>query len=316
MGDRDGRSLEPLRLKTMSESLATVRDYIRWGVSRFNEAGLHFGHGTDNAFDEATFLVLQVLHLPYDLPDAYLDTHLTLAEQDKLQEVLEKRIVERIPAAYLTGRTRFAGLDFQVNEKVLIPRSPIAELVEQGYAPWVDHERVHNILDLCAGSGCIGIASAYAFPQARVDLGELSEEAAAVARSNVESHQLQDRVDVVVSDLFEGLADRTYDIIVSNPPYVGRGELKSLPPEFSWEPRMGLAAGEDGLDLVRRILCEAGHYLKPDGILVVEVGNSEEALVEEFPEVPFVWLEFERGGHGVFLLTKPQLEHYHCKLEK
>ncbi len=300
----------------MSETLATVRDYIRWGISRFNEAGLCFGHGTDNAVDEAATLVLQVLHLPFDLPDAYLDTHLTLAEQDKLQEVLEKRIVERVPTAYLTGRTRFAGLDFVVNEKVLIPRSPIAELIEHGYAPWVDHERVHNILDLCAGSGCIGIASAYAFPEAHVDLGELSEEAAAVARTNIENHQLQDRVEVVVSDLFAAFSGRTYDIIVSNPPYVGREELKTLPPEYGWEPRLGFSGGEDGLELVRRILCEAGHYLKPDGILVVEVGNSEEALVEEFPEVPFVWLEFERGGHGVCLLTKSQLEHYHCKLEK
>ena len=257
-----------------------------------------------------------VLHLPHDIPATFLESHLTLAEQERVQEILHRRILDRKPAAYLTGKARFAGLEFFVNEQVLVPRSPIAELIEQGFAPWVDGERVTAILDLCSGSGCIGIACAYAFPEARVDLVELSPTAMEVAQRNLENHHLQERAEVIQSDLFGNVKGRHYDIIVSNPPYVNHDELADLPREYRWEPQLGLDGGSDGLDLVEQILCQADRYLTPDGILVMEVGNSETALIERYPNVPFVWLDFEHGGHGVFLLTKSQLGHFHCQFER
>ncbi len=289
------------------QELVSIRDFIRWGVSRFTAAGLWYGHGTDNALDEATHLVLQVLHLPLDLPPPYLDSRLTAEERTHLAAVLRSRIEERKPAPYLTGRAWFAGLELQVTEAVLIPRSPIAELIEARFVPWIDPERVGSILDLCSGSGCIGIAAAVHLPEARVDLAEISDAALGVAAENLARHGLEDRVELIRSDLFEGLEGRRYDIILSNPPYVSHAELASLPPEYAWEPRLGLDGGPTGLDLVRRILREAPRHLNPGGLLILEVGNSAEALEEAFPEAPFLWLEFERGGDGVFLLTAEQL---------
>jgi ribosomal protein L3 glutamine methyltransferase len=288
--------------------LRTLRDLIRWGASQMNAAGLHFGHGTDNAIDEAAALVLHALHLPPDLPAEYLQARLTPPEQQAALHLLQRRIAERKPAAYLTQRAWFMGLPFYVDERVLIPRSPLAELIERHFAPWLpDSRQVGDILDLGTGSGCIGIACAYVFPDARVDLVDISTEALEVAQRNVADHGLEDQVTVIQSDLFSALKGRHYDLILSNPPYVGLAELDTLPTEYHHEPRLGLVAGAEGLDMVEQILRQATDYLKRDGLLIVEVGNAQYALCEALPDVPFTWLEFERGGQGVFLLNAAQL---------
>jgi len=289
-------------------SLQTLRDFIRWGASRMNEAGLHFGHGTDNALDEAAALVLHALHLPPDLHTEYLQSSLTLLEKEAILRLLEQRLVERKPAAYLTQRAWFMGLPFYVDERVLIPRSPLAELIERQFAPWMpDSRKVEHILDLGTGSGCLGIACAYAFPDAQVDLADVSADALDVARCNVAEHGLEEQVEVIQSDLFLALKGRRYDLIISNPPYVALEELDALPAEYRHEPRLGLAAGAAGLDVVLEILQQAGDFLKRDGLLVVEVGDAQYALCETLPDAPFTWLEFERGGQGVFLLNAAQV---------
>lgn len=293
-----------------TEPLQTVRDFIRWGASRFGEAGLCFGHGTDNALDEAAQLVLHALHLPPDLPPAYLEGRLTAEERQEVISLLRRRMEERVPAAYLTNKAWFAGLAFYVNDRVLVPRSPFAELIENELRPWMEPDRVRRILDLCSGSGCIGIAAAMHLPRARVDLVEISDPALAVARRNIAEYGLEERVRAIRSDLFEGLSGERYDVILSNPPYVGTQELARLPAEYRREPALGLAGGEDGLDLVRRILRDASRHLQPGGVMIVEVGNSAGALEAAYPEVPFLWLEFERGGEGVFLLAAEQLVEY------
>lgn len=290
--------------------LETIRDFTRWGASRFNEEGLFFGHGTDNALDEAAALVLFVLHLSDGIPEGYLGARLTADEKEQVLALFRRRIDERLPLAYLTNRARFAGLEFYVDEQVLVPRSPIAELIESGFEPWLQPEGVGRVLDLCTGSGCIAIGCAYAFPDASVDAVDLSSGALEVARVNVVRHQLEERVEPIGSDLFDELKGRRYDLIVSNPPYVSRDEYHQLPDEYHREPAIGLEAGGDGLDLVARILQEAPEHLERGGILVVEVGSSAEALMAHYPEVPFLWLDFERGGDGVFLLTAEQLTEY------
>lgn len=292
------------------QGLETIRDYVRWGASRFGESGLFFGHGTDNALDEALALVLHALHLDYSLPENYLDTRLTSGERRAVLALFQRRVEDRVPAAYLTHKARFAGLEFFVDENVLVPRSPIAELIEHGFSPWLDAGNVEAVLDLCTGSGCIAIGCAHAFPDARVDAVDISPAALEVARANVDHFHLQDRVDVIRSDLFEALDGRSYNLIVSNPPYVGEAEMDALPPEYGWEPELGLAAGADGLDIVSRILAQGSRFLTPDGVMVIEVGSAAGALMARYPEVPFLWLEFERGGEGVFLLTADQLDEY------
>ncbi|WP_411728366.1 50S ribosomal protein L3 N(5)-glutamine methyltransferase [Methyloglobulus sp.] len=292
-------------------SLTTLRDYIRWGASQFTEAHINFGHGTATALDEAAALVLHTLHLPYNLSEFYCQAALTPEERQAVVSILEKRIKERKPAAYLTHEAIFAGLSFYVDERVLVPRSPIAELIEQRFAPWAEEEQVGRILDLCTGSACIAIACAYAFPDAVVDAVDVSADALTVAEINVDKHQLRDEVMLYRSDLFDDLPDGQYDVIISNPPYVCLEEWRQLPAEFHAEPEIGFVAGTTGLDIVLRILTESKDYLTPQGILVVEVGSSAETLQQAFPTVPFYWLAFERGGDGVFLLTAEQVNDYH-----
>jgi ribosomal protein L3 glutamine methyltransferase len=289
------------------ESLETVADFVRWGASRFGAAGLHFGHGTDNAVDEALVLVRHALHLGHDLPQEFYAARLTPHEKREVLELLERRIVDRVPAPYLTGEAWFAGLPFYVDRRVLIPRSPMAELIEHGFAPWLEPERVQGVLDLCTGSACIAIACALSFPAARVDAVELSGEAIEVARENVARHGVGDRLSLLQGDLWQPVAGRKYDLIVSNPPYVSDAEMAALPPEYAHEPELGLRSGPEGLDIVARILAGARAHLRPGGILVVEVGNSAEAVARSWPELPMTWLDFARGGGGVFLLTAEEL---------
>lgn len=288
--------------------LLTIRDFIRWAVSRFNEADVVLGHGYDDAWDEAVALVLFSLHLPWDVDPRVQDANLTADERRDIVAAVRQRVVDRVPTAYITGTAWFAGAPFAIDQRALIPRSPIGELIQKEFSPWVDPENVDNILDLCSGSGCIGIACALHFPDAQVDCTDISEDALDLAEQNVQLHNLEGQVNVIYSDLFEALDGRTYDIIVSNPPYVDAEDMDALADEFHYEPRLGLEAGDDGLDIVRRMLPELSRHLNPGGIVVIEVGNSWLALEEAYPNVPFTWLEFEHGGHGVFLLTKEQID--------
>ncbi|HEX4299584.1 MAG TPA: 50S ribosomal protein L3 N(5)-glutamine methyltransferase [Gammaproteobacteria bacterium] len=295
------------KFEELGVRLETAKDFVRWGASAFNRAQLHFEHGTSNAVDEALNLVLHALDLGHDIPPWLLDGRLTDAERRAAYDLLRRRVEERKPYAYITHKARFAGLDFYVDERVLVPRSPIAELIEAGFEPWIEPDRVSKVLDLCTGSGCIGIGCAYAFGDAAIDATDVSADALAVAQLNAEKLHVADRVLFHRADVFDGLPEAPYDIIVSNPPYVDAEDMATLPDEHRHEPALGLAAGNDGLDIVRRILSGAGNYLAKDGILVVEVGNSRWALEEAYPDVPFTWLEFERGHAEVFLLKADQL---------
>ena len=277
------------------------------GARRLQRAGLHYGHGTDNPRDEAAALTLHALGLPPAGGAALWRRRVGHAGEARVRALLTRRIRERMPAAYLTGISWFAGLPFHVDSRVLIPRSPIAELIERGYAPWIDPHRVKRVLDIGTGSGCIAIATARALPLARVDAVDISDAALAVAAVNVRRHRLGRRVRLLKSDYFAALERATYDIIVSNPPYVGSRELRTLPAEYRHEPRVALAAGASGLDAVRAILARARSRLRPGGVLIVEVGNTEAAVRRAFPRLPFVWLQFARGGGGVFLLRREQL---------
>lgn len=290
----------------MTEShLLTLRDHIRWAVSRFHAEGLYFGHGTDNAWDDARQLVLGALHLPFEIADSYLDCRLEEDERVQLRELLRRRIEERVPTAYLLGEAWFCDLPFVVDERVLIPRSPIGELIQRQFEPWLAADPA-RILDLCTGSGCIGIACAYAFPEAEVVLADLSFDALEVANINIERHELGERVYGVQGDGFDGLPGQRFDLIVSNPPYVDAEDFSDMPDEYQHEPELGLACGDDGLDLVRRMLAEAADHLTEKGSLIVEVGNSQVHVQALYPEVDFTWLDFEYGGHGVFLLSAAQ----------
>ncbi|MBO9664837.1 50S ribosomal protein L3 N(5)-glutamine methyltransferase [Dokdonella sp.] len=291
----------------MTQELATIVDFIRYGASRFGAAGLTFGHSYDNALDEATHLVLHALHLPHDLAPAYGAARLIAEEKRAVLELIERRIAEHKPVAYLTGEAWFAGLKFKSDTRALVPRSPIAELIQAGFAPWLDERPVERALDLCTGSGCIGIAMAAHNPDWQVDLADISDDALALARENVEFQDVADRVRVIRSDLFANLGGERYDLIVSNPPYVTEQEYAALPPEYGHEPALGLRAGDDGLDFALRILAAAPEHLNEDGVLIVEVGESERALVERLPQVPFNWIEFNVGQMGVFLLDRRDL---------
>ena len=285
----------------------TVADLIRHGAAAFEHAGLAYGHGTDNAIDESAALVFHALDLDHaDAAAAYAKK----PDAEGIASVLalfDERIRRRVPAAYLMGRMWFAGLEFEVDRRVIVPRSPFAELIHAEFAPWIDAARVHRILDIGTGSGCIAIACAVAFPRARVDAVDLSAHALEVARRNVARHGVGDRLQLFLGDVYEPLGEARYDLIVANPPYVSDEEMQSLPPEFLHEPDLALRAGADGLDVVRRILAGAGRHLEPDGALFVEVGDSDERVQQAFPGLPLTWLEFEHGGGGVFMLRGADL---------
>lgn len=287
--------------------LESITDFVRYGASRFGAAGLHFGHGTDNPVDEALFLVRHALHLGHDLPPEFYAARLTPEEQREVLGLFRRRIEERVPAAYLAGEAWFAGLPFTVDARVIVPRSPIAELVESGFAPWIDPHRVGRILDLCTGSGCIAVACAVAFPEATVDAVEISPEALAVARVNVARHGVEARVNLLEGDLWAPVEGRRYDLVVSNPPYVSDAEMATLPGEYGHEPDLALRSGPQGLDAVSRILARAREHLEPGGILVVEAGSAAPAVEAAWPDLPFAWVDFGRGGGGVFVLHEGDL---------
>lgn len=292
------------------EEMITVRDFIRWGVTHFNQAELVYGHGTENSWDEAVNLVLTSLHLPPDIDTNVLDSRLTQSEKETVANRIKSRVEDRIPVPYLVNEAWFAGLNFYVDQRVVIPRSPIAELLEDELSPWVEQTNVQNILDLCTGSGCIAISAAITFPQAKVDAVDLSPEALEVAKINVERFGLEENVRLIQSDVFSKLKGKRYDIIISNPPYVSKAEYDALPAEYNHEPKMALESGNEGLDVVREILAHAEEHLTPTGLLIVEVGYSQDLLESYYPGVPFTWLQFERGGEGVFLLTAEELREY------
>lgn len=297
----------PIRTPEMTNTV-TVAQLVQEGAGRLSHARLAFGHGTDNPVDEAAALVFHALGLEHhEAPQAYRRV-VRAREQAKARGLISRRIRERRPAAYLMQRMWFAGLEFYVDERVLVPRSPIAELIEHRFEPWLQALRVRRILDIGTGSGCIAVACAKAFPQAQVDAVDISAPALAVARRNIRRHRVASRVHAVHSDLFGACGRRRYAIIVSNPPYVGIRDFRSLPREYQREPRIALRSGPTGLDAVCRILSQAEQFLEPRGILVVEVGNTQQALERRYPTLPFTWIEFERGGGGVFLLTRAQLE--------
>jgi ribosomal protein L3 glutamine methyltransferase len=294
---------------TQAESqLHTFRDLLRFSVSRFNEAGLFFGHGSSNAYDEAAYLILHTLHLPPDQMETFLDAHLTNMEVSQVLGIVKRRALEKIPAAYLTQEAWLGDFSFYVDKRVLIPRSFIAELLREQLSPWVsDPSSVHSVLDLCTGSGCLAILLAHAFENATIDATDISDEALEVANKNVEDYDLNPRVHLLQSDLFGALEGRLYDLIISNPPYVNAESMASLPEEYRHEPRNALASGNDGLEATKEILKRAADYLTNEGMLIVEIGHNRAALEESFPQTPFTWLETSAGDGFVFMLTRDHL---------
>lgn len=292
----------------VSTQLHTIGDYVRFAASEFNQAELYFGHGTDNSWDEAINLVMYVLNLNTELFQQVQLSRLVDEEKIAVIAIIKRRIEEALPAAYLTNQAYFANLPFYVDERVLVPRSPIAELIQNKFSPWLNSDSApQRILDLCTGSGCIAIACAYAFPEAEVDAVDLSVDALDVAQINIENHGLTAQVIPIQSDVFSGLSGFTYDLIVTNPPYVDIDDIDSMPTEYRHEPEMGLGCGNDGLDIVRKILAQGAQHLNDGGWLICEVGNSQVHVEATYPDVPFEWISFAHGGHGVFAISKAQL---------
>jgi ribosomal protein L3 glutamine methyltransferase len=303
------------KIQEASENLETINDLIRFSISEFNKNELFFGHGTENSLDDAVALVLASLHLPPDLDAAYFQTKILPSEKKLILERIQRRIETREPVAYLISEIYFAGFHFYVDKRVLIPRSPIAELLEEEFSPWIDGDSIERILDVGTGSGCIAIASALYFPTASVDAIDINADALAVAQINADRYDLGDQLRLIQSDLFEKLtpADK-YDVIIANPPYVPSSSMETLPEEYRHEPTLALDGGPDGLKLVDKILVQALDHLTPNGILIVEVGEAQQNLEEKYPNIPFTWLQFNRGGDGIFLLTAEELKEYHSEI--
>ncbi len=298
-------------MSTVIHDLETLRDWLRYAITRFGEAKLAFGHGTSNAFDEAAYLLLHALHLPLDRLEPFLDAKLTQPERLLLGQLLERRVDQRVPAAYLTREAWLGDFRFYVDERVIIPRSLIAELLPDGLAPYVgEPEKVTTALDLCTGSGCLAILLAHAYPDADVDAVDISTDALTVAQHNVSDYGLADRINLIRSDLFSNLSEKCFDLIISNPPYVTAVGMEELPPEYRHEPELALSGGDDGLDAVRTIVKEAPRFLNPHGTLVVEVGHNRDAAELAFPRLPFVWLETANTSDSVFLLKREELVAY------
>lgn len=296
-----------------ARELRTLIDFIRYGASRFNAAGLTFGHSYDNAIDEATQLVLHALHMPHDLSPVYGQSRLTSDEKVEILELFRRRIEDRTPAAYLTGEAWFAGLSFKSDPRALVPRSPIAELIDSGFEPWLGGREVNRALDICTGSGCIAIAMAHYNPHWQVDGVDISDEALSLAEENKE-RLMAENVRLLKSDLFSAVKGERYELIVTNPPYVTHAETDALPPEYAHEPELGLRAGDDGLDLALRILRDAPDHLTEDGLLICEVGEAEQALSELLPELPLAWIEFKVGQMGIFVAERADLVAHHARI--
>lgn len=291
------------------KNFTTIRDFLRYAITRFNNAKLYFGHGSNNAFDEAAYLILHTLKLPLDKLDPFLDAQLLPNEIDAVLKVIEQRAIERLPAAYITNEAWLGGYRFYVDQRVIVPRSFIAELIPEQFAPWVaDPESVTNILELCTGSGCLPIMLADAFPNAHVDTADISPEALEVARRNVDDYELQDRITLIESDLYSNIPKKKYDLIITNPPYVNSDSMSKLPEEYRREPQIALAGGADGMDLVRKIVAGAAKRLTPKGILMVEIGNERANAEAAFPDLDLTWLSTSAGDDMVFLLTADQLK--------
>jgi ribosomal protein L3 glutamine methyltransferase len=292
----------------VTEELFTIRDWLRFTVSRFEESNIFFGHGTDNAYDEAVWLILSALHLPLDTLDNFIDARITESERKHLAHWIERRISEHTPTAYLLREAWLKGFKFYVDERVIVPRSFIAELLENGLSPWVDYpEMIESAADICTGSGCLGVMLAHAFPNAEIDVIDISPDAIAVANINITNYALQDRITAIESDMFSALAGKRYDLIISNPPYVDAPSMAQLPNEYRNEPQIALGSGEAGLDHTHTLLKEAANHLNEGGLLIVEIGHNRDALLKSYPDLPFTWLEVESGDQFVFLLYKEQL---------
>ena len=288
--------------------LLTIRDWLRYSVSRFEEAGIFFGHGTDNAYDESVWLIMSALHLPMDTLENFFDARITPAEAKHLAQLIERRVTERTPTAYLLREAWLKGFKFYVDERVIVPRSFIAELLENGLHPWIEYqEMVESAADICTGSGCLGVLLAHTFPNAAVDVVDISPDAIAVANINIKNYGLEEQVTPIESDMFTALAGKTYDLIISNPPYVDAPSMAILPQEYRNEPQIALGSGNDGLDHTHSLLHEAGKHLNAGGLLIVEIGHNRDALLAAYPDMPFTWLEVDSGNEFVFMLTKEQL---------
>lgn len=295
-------------------NLVTIKDYVRFCISEMNSQNAYYGHGSTNSWDEAVHLVISAINLQYELDSSMIDARLTLEERELILDYIYQRAYTRKPLPYILKKAWFADMEFDIDERVIIPRSPVSELIKHAFSPWVNNQYdAKNVMDLCTGSGCIGIACAEVFTNANVTLVDISEDALEIANKNIKKHNLTNRVSAIKSDLFTNVGDVKYNLIVSNPPYVDKQDIDSMPKEYHYEPKLALEAGDDGLDLAKKIILEADKYLTQDGVLIVEVGNSQHALMNMCPDIPFTWLSFENGGDGVFLLNYQELIQYKDK---